>query len=111
MRGQLRYHVEKPVLLYDGASAHTASRSQHKLSLHFKGLQMPPYSCEFNSIETIWAVAKANFAKLCLVNAQPMTRSRFEQLVLQSLTMISPTKVNNIYTHNRKHIAKMLQAD
>ena len=53
-------------------------------------------------------VAKANFAKLCLVNAQPMTRSRFEQLVLQSLTMISPTKVNNIYTHNRKHIAKML---
>ena len=78
IRGQLRYHREKPVLLYDGASAHTAARSQHKLSLHFKGLKMPPYSSEFNSIEHVWAAAKSNFVKLCLVNDQPMTRTRFE---------------------------------
>ena len=28
IRGQLKYHVEKPVLLYDGASAHTSRVSQ-----------------------------------------------------------------------------------
>ena len=39
---------------------------------------MPPYSCEFNSIEAVWAVAKSNFAKLCMINTQPMTRTRFE---------------------------------
>ena len=78
IRGQLKYHVEKPVLLYDGASAHTSRVSQQKLRDHFKGLQPPPHSCEFNSIEAVWAIAKRNFAKLLLINDQPLTRSRFQ---------------------------------
>ena len=77
IRGQLRYHVEKPVLLYDGASAHTAAQSQAALRQHFKGLRTPPYSSEFNSIEHVWSAAKSNFVKLCLVNDQPMTQTRF----------------------------------
>ena len=77
IRRQLKYHVEKPVLVYDGASAHTASASQTALREHFKGLRTPPYSSEFNSIEHVWSAAKSNFVKLCLVNDQPMTRTRF----------------------------------
>ena len=77
IRRQLRYQREKAVLCYDGASAHTAAQSQQKLSQHFKGLRTPPYSSEFNSIEHVWSAAKSNFVKLCLVNVQPMTRTRF----------------------------------
>ena len=43
-----------------------------------KSKDLKHYSSEFNSIEHVWAAAKANFVKLCLVNDQPMTRSRFE---------------------------------
>ena len=67
VKAQLKYHVEKPVLIYDGASAHIASTARMKLSQHFKPLKMPPYSCDFNSIEAVWSVAKSNFAKLCLI--------------------------------------------
>ena len=52
--------------------------------------------------------AKSNFVKLCLVNDQPMTRTRFQQLVTQSLTMIDASKINNMHGHNRRHIAKYL---
>ena len=53
-------------------------------------------------------MAKANFVKLCLINDRMMTRSRFEELVHQSLTMISVDKLNNIHGHNRHHIVKHL---
>ena len=44
-----------------------------------KSKDLKHYSSEFNSIEHVWAAAKSNFVKLCLVNDQPMTRTRFSQ--------------------------------
>ena len=52
----------------------------------------------------MWAVAKVNFAKLLLINDQPMTRSRFEQLVLNALNMISPAKIARLYGFNQRHV-------
>jgi len=38
----------KPILLYDGATAHTSSTSRSFMHKYFEPLQIPVYSCEFN---------------------------------------------------------------
>ena len=48
-------------LLYDQASAHTSKEAQKILNEEWNGLRQPYASCEFNSIETFFAIIKRKF--------------------------------------------------
>ena len=71
-----RYARTKPILIYDGARAHTTLKSTALLEKLFVPLQIPAYTCEFNckcqlsanlaclllvAIEKVWSAAKAYF--------------------------------------------------
>ena len=43
-----------------------------------------------------------------MINTQPMTRTRFEQIVVQALNMISSQKIANLYRYNAKYLSKMI---
>ena len=49
----------KTILFYDGSTAHTAGKSQIEIDKDFIGIHIPSHSCDFNSIERVWSVAKA----------------------------------------------------
>lgn len=51
----------KPYLVHDGARAHYANISKALIETNFHRLAMPPYSCQFNSIERLWAHIKLRF--------------------------------------------------
>ena len=68
-------------MLYDGARAHTARVSMKLMQDLFEPLQIPVYSCEFNSIEKVWSVAKAYFNKRVLLLNAEYTQRTFEGLV------------------------------
>ena len=51
--------LHKPILLYDGARAHTTASSIETVQNFFTPLQNVRYSCSFNSpIESCWGLAK-----------------------------------------------------
>ena len=49
IKASLPFSHTKPILIYDGASAHTARQSQLLIDSYFEGARMPPFSSEFNS--------------------------------------------------------------
>ena len=51
----------RPYLILDNHSAHRSKKLTELLTANFKVLWMPPYSCEFNSIERLWAYIKRSF--------------------------------------------------
>ena len=48
VKAAVKHGVSKPVLIYDGASAHTAKDSQTMLNALFQPLKMPAHSSQFN---------------------------------------------------------------
>ena len=69
---------------------------------------IPPYSCEFNSIETYWAVAKRAFKKANLVHRFTIkTREEFLNSVRNSL-QISTKIHHNLCNANRDYLHKIL---
>ena len=48
VKAAVRSDVEKPIMIYDGATAHTAKTSQTMLKALFTPLRMPAHSSEFN---------------------------------------------------------------
>lgn len=48
----------KPYIVYDNHTAHRATVNEAYIELYFNKLRLPIYSCEFNSIETLWAHIK-----------------------------------------------------
>ena len=61
-----KVHVRKPILLFDGATAHTATDSMKLIKRHFQPMKNVAHSSNFNSIETLWSIAKRNFTRNCL---------------------------------------------
>ena len=55
--------VEKPYLLLDNHSAHRSREQEPFLSENFTVLFIPPYSCQFNSIEWVWGRLKSIFRR------------------------------------------------
>ena len=48
LKPELGFNKIKPILLYDGATAHTSNASVQYMKQYFEPLQIPIYSCEFN---------------------------------------------------------------
>ena len=63
VHAQLKPGVVKPVIVLDNHSAHRSKDQEPWLSDHFTVHFMPPYSCQFNSIEWVWGRLKETFKR------------------------------------------------
>jgi hypothetical protein len=55
--------IQKPFLVLDNHAAHRSKDVRPTLNQYFQPLFMPPYSCEFNSIEHCWGFMKEKFRR------------------------------------------------
>ena len=60
-----RFHPRepKPYMVLDNAGAHHARDVVAFASQHFQLKFMPAYSCQFNSVESIWRIVRRNYDK------------------------------------------------
>lgn len=79
------------------------------MSQLFEPLQVPCYSCEFNSIEKVWSVAKCYYKKRTLAIQEEMNNDAFKKLVIESFQQITNTKMANLIKSNRKYITDVLK--
>ena len=114
----------KPLLLYDGASAHTAKTSTAMIRDLFTPLKNVPHSCGFNgksiispvltiffvtAIEHLWSAAKSHHKKLLLLNAhRPLDRADHVEIVTQSLALVPPESITGLVNSNRRYIRSKL---
>ena len=106
-----KYATDKPYFLYDGATAHTSPVVVNAIAEFFIPVQIPSYSCEFNSIEKLWSVAKSYYVKRLLQIFQVegcISEMRFRELVEESFSQIPRDKLVRLHGANRKYIAEML---
>lgn len=68
-----------PYLLYDGHSAHGTPLTQAYVGQFFKPLPQPPYSCQFNSVERLFSLAKRNLCKLMAQEPTADSQEEFER--------------------------------
>ena len=54
---------QRPYLVFDNHPSHKSNSTIAFIEDYFKPLALPTYSCEFNSIETLWSHIKAIFKK------------------------------------------------
>lgn len=50
-----------PYFVYDNAPAHISNLAKPILQESFQAIPLPPYSCQLNSIETLWSHIKRRF--------------------------------------------------
>ena len=83
----------KPVLVFDQHKAH--SKEDVLLKAGTKALPLPQvsYSSNFNSVETVWSIAKKNFFKRRLFDKYKLTEAEFLAHVRESLESIPPNLV------------------
>ena len=67
-----------------------------------------PHSCNFNSIEKLWSVAKNNLMKLLLLRSEPIDEPEFAEIVRRSLEIIPPQTVTALVNSNRAYIEAVL---
>ena len=107
---QVKRGVGKPVLVFDGASAHTSLRSLEQVNQHFTPLQQAPYSSPFNPVETVWSLAKRQFQKRQLEHEGFINEEDFTQMVTDSCEAVSPAALRGVLLSHHSHIRKHLQA-
>lgn len=54
---------KKTIVVLDNLSVHKAKRVRAHFDFGFQELYLPPYSCELNPIERLWAVVKGTWRK------------------------------------------------
>ena len=101
---QLPVGVKKPILLYDGATAHTAKGSLRIMNQYFEPLQNVPHSSPMNSVEHLWACSKLHRQRLLLLETQALTQASFEATVMRALEQVPLTAIKNLVVSNRKYI-------
>lgn len=98
----------KPFLVLDGHSAHFTPENRVLLNQYFVPLRMPAHSCQFNSVETLFAVAKTNLRRLIALEDDQMTQDRFESLVKLSIGMVDNAAMQGIIRSNRRDLSSYL---
>ena len=59
-------------------------------------------------IEAMWSVAKQHYLKRLLLEKQPLTQDRFEELVMSSLERIKNARLNGVLRANLSYIRELL---
>lgn len=92
----------------DNARAHKAKANTLLFTRHFVPVFNVPHSCQFNSIEHVWSVAKHNFAILSLQHHQEMDEPEFDAMALRACKKIPRNTIQNLVNSNRAHLEKFL---
>ena len=93
----------KPYAVFDGHNAHLQKDSAKMLQGHFIPLRIPPRSCQFNSVERLFAYLKPTLCKL-LAYTIPTSKDHFFELVMQACRLINAKHMKAIVISNRQHI-------
>lgn len=70
-------------------------------------LRLPPYHCQFNAIELVWAQVKAYVAE----KNKSFTLKGVELLLREALDSITPPKWNNVVTHTWRILEEAWQRE
>ena len=96
---------EKPYLILDNHSAHKSVEVMAYIKLYFIPLLMPAYSCEFNSIETLWSLVKSRYkTKIARRNQAINNPEELREFVLKIAQDIPPEVARRIERANSKYI-------
>ena len=109
VHGSVKPEVGKAFLLQDGHRAHTTNLSKRLASRLFIAFSTVPHSSNFNSIETVWSVAKRNFQKLMQYERGVLTKPDFLAMVKRAVYQIPVQKIDNMVSANRKHVLGYLE--
>lgn len=98
----------KPYLILDNHAAHKCNSKL--LNDHFEVMWMPPYSCEFNSIEHCWGMMKEKFKRRFAQAVHNIkSDSDFKQLVELIISQIPEETYRAFVTANRNYLQKFEQ--
>ena len=97
----------KPYLVYDNHKSHLVEENAEFIDENFIPLRLPAYSCEFNSIETLWAHLKHKF-KLEIVEHLEKIQNpeQLKDMVLKIAQSYPEANVKNILRANSNYIQK-----
>ena len=99
----------KPILIYDQHSSHESDHVWPAVTRAFQPLPQVSYSSNFNSIETVWSVAKRYFYRRRLAAGGYLDEASFRALVAASLDQISAVTAAGILNVNRAYIRDYLE--
>lgn len=98
-------------LVLDNHPAHKTQQSFALMrALKFEPLLLPTYSCEFNSVEHVWALCKKKLRSLLAENVRAMTIDAltFDRFVQSALTH-PPETFFGLIQANRKFMEQMFK--
>lgn len=70
---------------------------------------LPSHSCSFNSVETLFSLAKTNLERLVQQESEIVDQQDFNRLVREAFKKVSPTAVLGVIKSNRAHIREYLE--
>ena len=106
---QLKPGSGKPILIYDRHTAHSSNVSWPVVTKWFRPLPQVSYSSNFNSVETVWSLAKRHYFRHRLFDRQKLTADAFKQRVAESVLAINQATVNRVLYANRAYIRQYLE--
>ena len=92
---------QKPYLVIDNASAHLGPDAKEFISKHFVPFNVPAYSCQFNSIEHLWSVLKANIKKLLFSYPEHIDEQTWRDMIYAAWFQIEPSVFEAMVGSNR----------
>ena len=108
LKGYIKRGIRKPVLVFDGATAHTSLRSLEVVNKYFTPLRQAPYSSPFNPAETVWSLAKRQFRKRQLIHEGYINEADFQQMVTNSCEGISAAAHKGVLRSHHAYIRQHL---
>ena len=92
LKDHIRGDCVKPIIYFDGHPAHKGVDVIELVKQYFDPFLCVAHSSNFNSIETVWSVAKRNFRKLMQMQswAHDVSEATFIDIVKQSIETIKP---------------------
>jgi len=80
----------KPWILLDNHGAHKSPTSKEIIGKYFKPLYIPSYSCQFNSIESLWGLFKKLFPSYVCDHVLEATTFESTQRLIQNMITDTP---------------------
>ena len=71
---------------------------------------MPAYSCQFNSIEHLWSVLKANIKKLLFSHPEEVDEATWRDMICAAWFQIEPRVFAAMAESNRQYVSDLLDA-
>ena len=107
--GKVPADIRKPLWFFDGHPSHARKDSKTFAAKYFRLIQCVPYTCEFNSVESVWALFKRDIRKRLLLHPEDLDQFTFNEMVMTSLHSIPHPTINGVLKSNRRFLRGLLQ--